>query len=105
MYLSANFHTSTVLYKEYQTLKSKVHVGGSKSSFGTDSKNSVFGAHLNKQKSSTGRKALFCSVNSTTLDRSKFHGWTTSQNINKSSNNECRDVNEVCYIIIIDHYV
>ena len=88
-----------MLYKEYQSLKSKAHVGPgvSKSHFGTDSKKSVFGAHLNKKKPLERKKSLFCSTNCKTLGWSKHHGWTTFQNVPK---NEHREINEVCTVYI-----
>ena len=94
----ANLHTYIALYTEYHSLKAKTHVGGNKSHFGTDSKNSVFGDHLNKGKSLKEKKS-FCSSNSKTLSWSKHHGWKTFRTIpndGKGPKSECKEVNEVC---------
>lgn len=102
LYLHANLYTYTVLYKEYRSLKSKMNVGGSKSFTGTESKNSVFGAHLNKEKSLTGRKPLLYSANSKTLGWSKQHGWTIFKNMphnDKPPKSDCREVKEVRVIV------
>lgn len=87
-----------VLYKEYQDLKSKTLVGSSKNSFVTDSKNSVFGAHLNKGKLPTKKKSSVCPVNSKALSWSKHHGWMTLQNMannSKLSETESREESKV----------
>ena len=89
----------SVLYKEYQSLKSKRHVEGSKSYVVTDSKNSVFGAYLNKEKSAK-KKFSFSSKNTKMLSWSKQGGWTNFQKMpynNKLPKSECREVNEVIW--------
>ena len=60
----------------------------------------MFGVHLNKRKSLTGKKPLNFSTNSKTLSWSKHHGWTTVQSIpdnSKGPKSEYREeVSEVC---------
>ena len=97
-YLYVNLHA--VLYKEYQSLKSRRHVEGSKRNIVPDSRNSVFGVYLNKEKSLTEKKFSFSSNSSTKmLGWSKQSGWTNFKkmpNTDKLSENECKEVNEVC---------
>ena len=98
----------SVLYKEYQSLKSKRHVEGSKSHVVTDSKNSVFGAYLNKEKSQAKKKFSFSAKNTKVLSWSKQSGWTNFQKMpynNKLPKSECREVNEVCVICVCYAYV
>ena len=86
-----------MLYKEYHSLKSKAQVEGSKVNFGTDSKNTVFGAHLNKRKS-TEKKSFFSLKSNKSLDWSKHQGWTTFQKVPSNSNplkSDCIEKNEV----------
>ena len=97
----------SVLYKEYQSLKSKRHVEGSKSHVVTDSKNSVFGAYLNKEKSAK-KKFSFSSKNTKMLSWSKQGDWTNFQKMpynNKLPKSECREVNEVCVICVCYAFV
>ena len=105
-------YINTALYREYHSLKSKSHVGESTKDFETDSKNSVFGFHLNKEKSSTVKKSLFCSTNNKTLSWTKHHGWTTFQSIpsdSKGPKSEHSKMNEVCiytlYFIFLLIYI
>ena len=81
---------------EYHSLKSKMHNGGNASCFGTDSRNSVFGAHLNKEKSLKGKKSTFSSANTKTLTWSKHNGWTTYQSVRNDSTTPQNDYQEVC---------
>ena len=108
MYVCQKLHVNLhlVLYKEYQSLKSRRHVEErSKSDIVPDSGNSVFGAYLNKKKSLTEKKFSFSSSSTKMLNWSKQSGWTNFQkfsNTEKLSKNECKELNEVrmCYHIV-----